>query len=450
MPPKHADSLRARLGGSEYDRSRWSRLCLWDGIGGGGRGGAGVQYHVRLTGYDEVLYINSPYAQTHPSRRFVMGRWAGLNPPAVETCWVLEIGASEGENLIGMAMALPSAEFRGIELAAVPVARGQKTISALGLRNVRLQQMNLLEVNGEARRVRLHCYPRIATSWTPPAVRDKILAIARRHLSAHGIAFVSYNAQPGGHIRNMMREMMLYHIGDEENPVRRLEKARDLLRLIAMGRPESDPLESAVAAHAVDTLERKDSSLFHDDLSDCYEPVYFHEFAKHAAQHQLQYLGEANLRDSLPSNLAADAIEKARAMAAGDRIAEQQYLDFARTRRFRQSLICHAGNVFERGETPRDATRRARLRKRRRECSSIRPEREDDDESPGSGEISAAADGFVAALRIGSKEDAGLALELYRVGMIELHGFSGVARKAGSVRMRASLRGIRRGGAIRT
>jgi hypothetical protein len=70
-----------------------------------------------------------------------MGKLAGLNPPAVETCRVLEIGASEGENLIGMAMVLPSAEFLGIELAEVPVARGQKTIADLALDNVRLRQM---------------------------------------------------------------------------------------------------------------------------------------------------------------------------------------------------------------------------------------------------------------------------------------------------------------------
>jgi hypothetical protein len=33
-----------------------------------------------------------------------MGTLAGLNPPPVENCRVLELGASEGENLIGMAI----------------------------------------------------------------------------------------------------------------------------------------------------------------------------------------------------------------------------------------------------------------------------------------------------------------------------------------------------------
>jgi hypothetical protein len=85
-------------------------------------------------------------------------------------------------------------------------------------------------------------------SWTPPVVRDKILAVARAHLSAQGVAFISYNTLPAGQVRKMMREMMLYHIGGEMDPDARLKKARELLRVMAIGRPEPDALEKAVAA----------------------------------------------------------------------------------------------------------------------------------------------------------------------------------------------------------
>jgi cyclopropane fatty-acyl-phospholipid synthase-like methyltransferase len=158
-----------------------------------------------MSAHDQVPYINSPFAQTHPSRLFVMGRLAGLNPPAVETCRVLEIGANKGENLIGMAMVLPSAEFVGIDLAEVPVTRGQQTIADLGLDNVRLRQMNLLEIDegfGEFDYIIAHG----VYSWTPAEVRDKLLAVVRAHLSAQGVAFVSYNTYPGAHLREMLRE----------------------------------------------------------------------------------------------------------------------------------------------------------------------------------------------------------------------------------------------------
>ncbi len=50
-------------------------------------------------------------------------------------------------------------------------------------------------------------------------------------------------------------------------------------------------------------------------------------------------LGEASGYDT-PRNLKAEAIETVRGMAAGDAIAEQQYLDFLRMRGFRKSLLC--------------------------------------------------------------------------------------------------------------
>jgi hypothetical protein len=112
-------------------------------------------------------------------------------------------------------------------------------------------------------------------SWTPTDVRDKLLSIARAHLSAQGVAFVSYNTYPGGYVRKMLREMMLYHIGDETHPMRKLERARELLQMMAIGRPQPNAHEAAVAARAAELLERTDSALYHDDLSDSYEPVYF-------------------------------------------------------------------------------------------------------------------------------------------------------------------------------
>jgi hypothetical protein len=381
-----------------------------------------------MSAHNQVPYINSPFAQTHPSRLFVMGRLAGLNPPAVETCRVLEIGANRGENLIGMAMILPSAEFVGIDLAEVPVVRGQKTIADLGLGNVRLRQMNVLEIDegfGEFDYIIAHG----VYSWTPADVRDKLLAVAQDHLSAQGVAFVSYNTYPGGYLRKMLREMMLYHIGDEADPVRKLEQAREFLRMMAIVRPQPNAHEAAVAARAAELLERTDSALYHDDLSDSYEPVYFHEFAAHAARHDLKTIGEASLVDPDARNLAPEAVVRIREMAGGDVVAETQYFDFARTRLFRETLLCHAGNTLGEGNA--------------QGCYAATSAREMEDGvfvSSSSIRMKTTHPPLVGYMRrlIGlwpcservAPGDAELGLELFRLGMIDLHGFAGVARRA--------------------
>lgn len=288
--------------------------------------------------YDQLRYNNLPNLETHPNRLSVLAKLAGLEPAPVETCRVLELGTSEAANIIGMAVALPGAEFVGVDLAQEPLARGQRVIDDLGLRNVQLQCKNLLDIDES-----LGTFDYILThgiyGWTPPEVGEKILEIAERCLTPEGVAFISYNTKPAGHIRRLVRDMMLYHAGRFENPVERLARAREFLKILALGRPEPEAFDAAATSYARDLLEHSDSALFHDDLAPVYEPVYFHDFVARAEAHQLQYMGDANGYDA-PRNLRAEAMEAVRTMAAGDRIAELQFFDFLRMRGFRRSLLC--------------------------------------------------------------------------------------------------------------
>ena len=291
-----------------------------------------------VTTYDQLRYNNLPNLETHPGRLWVLAKLAGLKPVPVETCRVLELGTSEAANIIGMAVALPDAEFVGVDLAQEPLARGQRVIDDLALRNVRLLCKNLLEIDES-----LGKFDYILThgiyGWTPPEVSEKILEIAQRCLNPEGVAYVSYNTKPAGHIRRLVRDMMLYHAGRFENPLERLAHAREFLKVLALGRPELETFDAAAAGYARDLLEHSDSALFHDDLAPVYEPTYFHDFVARAGAHELQYMGDASGYDA-PRNLRAEAMEAVRAMAAGDRIAELQYFDFLRMRGFRRSLLC--------------------------------------------------------------------------------------------------------------
>lgn len=55
-------------------------------------------------------------------------------------------------------------------------------------------------------------------------MQDALLAACHRHLSARGIAYVSYNTYPGNHLRQMVREMMLFHLRGVDDPARLLEQ----------------------------------------------------------------------------------------------------------------------------------------------------------------------------------------------------------------------------------
>jgi len=383
--------------------------------------------------YDRVAYPNRPYPNTHPDHLAVVARLRGIDAAPVERARVLELGASEGGNLIPMALTLPRAEFTGIDLAAEPVERGRQVIRNLGLQNVRLLNIDLLDVDasfGKFDYVIAHGL----YAWTPPKVRDKLLAIARENLNPAGVAFVSYNAYPGGHLRMLLREMMLYHAGGFEDPRERLEQARAVMQLVARGRPNADAFDAAVAAEAAEALARDDGSLYHDYLAENYEPAYFHQFIAHADRHGLQYLDEASVRDAANLKLSPEAVAVAAQAAGGDRIVEEQYLDLLRLRRFRQSLLCHAGApVAARLQTERAVGMLA--------ATSAAETAEGEFSHPNSVRIKtnhALTLMFLRRMIAGWPQEerveadtAEMALQLFQNGMIELHTVPGVAVRAG-------------------
>jgi cyclopropane fatty-acyl-phospholipid synthase-like methyltransferase len=149
------------------------------------------------TSYDEVPYESHPFPQTHPDRLATIATLLGLRPPPVQRCRVLELGCAAGGNLIPMALGLPQSSFVGIDLSAVEVAEGQQLIAQLGLKNVQLRHLSILDAGPDLGRFDyILCHG--VYSWVPTAVQDKILDVCKHNLSPHGVAYVSYNTLPVG------------------------------------------------------------------------------------------------------------------------------------------------------------------------------------------------------------------------------------------------------------
>jgi SAM-dependent methyltransferase len=234
-----------------------------------------------------------------------------------------------------MAVAMPGATFVGVDLAAEPVARGAALAAELGLANVHLLQADIAALPED-----LGSFDYIAAhgvySWIPPGPRDALLAAMRRHLAPRGVAYVSYNAYPGSYLRDMARDVLRFHVEHVRDPEQRIAQARALMELIVRaGR------EPALAGYMERLLSRPGWLVFHDELADVNTPVYFHEFARHAARHGLQFLAESHLADSRLQGLPDDVARGLEAALPDDVLVREQYIDFVANRMFRQTLLCH-------------------------------------------------------------------------------------------------------------
>jgi methyltransferase-like protein len=292
------------------------------------------------TAYDEVLYPDLPLGQTHPDRLATIATLFGMEPAPLARCRVLEIGCGAGANLIPMAFQYPNGEFLGIDAAEVVIRAGNREIEALGLTNIRLEHCDIMDAAppGSFDYVIAHGF----YSWVPQAVRERLMAMVQTGMAPHGVAYISYNALPGGRLRQMFRDMMLFHLDGAEDLELRVRGAREMLRWFVASQP-AEGENGLVRTQVESVTERPPQCLYHDELGEIYYPVYFRDFVAHAARYGLQFLSEANYHDMQPGKLPPAVVAQVERASAGDRIRRDQYFDFLKCRMFRQTLLCHAG-----------------------------------------------------------------------------------------------------------
>lgn len=305
--------------------------------------------------YDEVLYPGYVLPHTHPDGLATQARLFGLEPAPVERCRVLELACGDGSNLISMAFGLPASQFLGIDRAGRPIAKGQALLEALGLTNIALRQLDLLDLPGD--------FPQFdyiiahgLYAWASAEVQEKLLAILETHLAPQGVAYVSYNTYPGGHLRTMLREMMLFHIRDLDEPKARVSQAMALLNLLAEAQPKPDAYGLFVKEELKRLAERQAPFVFHDELSEVYAPLYFYHFIEQAARHGLQYLAEAQLASMSGGEFSPQARHILDQLSS-DPVLREQYLDFLKCRSYRQTLLCRQQLSLDRALKPEHMTR---------------------------------------------------------------------------------------------
>ncbi len=299
------------------------------------------------TVYDEFPYPGAAFAQTHPNRLATIATLFGMTPAPVENCRVLELGCGEGGNLVPMAFCLPNAHFTGVDLAGSAIARAQALINHLGLTNICVEHRDLMDLGPD-----LGDYDYVIAhglySWVPPPVREKLLEICRSHLAPNGVAYVSYNAYPGGHMRDAIREMMRFHTRNIESPPEQVRHSRELIEFLIQAHPEEHPYGVFLRSELQSILERNPAFIIHDELEEHNHRFYFHEFVADASRHALQYLSEARLSGMNGGDFPPEVRDRIRALGQGDDLACEQYFDFLKLNTFRQTLLCHAELRLER------------------------------------------------------------------------------------------------------
>jgi len=290
--------------------------------------------------YDSVAYPGLVHPQTHPAQLAPKARLFGLHPAPPENCRVLELGCGDGTNLVAMAMAHPNSSYVGMDLSGAAIARGRALVAESGVTSVRLLEGSLTAIDASWEKFD-YILAHGVYSWVPAEVRDAVLRVAGALLTPDGVAFVSYLALPGAHLREMIRSITRFHTSATPDPEQKAHNAISVIGFLGRASKENS-LYHKILQNEFESLRHRDhGNLFHDELSDISAPLFFRDFCAEADRFGLQFLTDAEYIESPAFALTEEAIEMLKPLKA-NRLLYEQYLDFVHGRRFRQTLLCRA------------------------------------------------------------------------------------------------------------
>lgn len=288
--------------------------------------------------FNLIPYDSHAYPQSSPERLFALATLFGLTPPPVETAAILELGCASGGNLIPIAARHPGARLHGVDLASRHVADARRRIEALGLKNITVAQGDVTTLDLPERA--FDCIIAHGLySWVPPATRAAILSIAGRCLRPDGVAYISYNVFPGWQMRSIIRDLMLFHAGEQGPPAQRIARARWVIDNVAKMASAESSYGTLLRHEAAQLSKTKDSYILGEFLVSENAPCYFRDFIAAAEAHGLAYLCESDVETCVPDTFGPEFANLVRTMSANHLVPLEQYIDFFAGRTFRQTLL---------------------------------------------------------------------------------------------------------------
>ena len=294
--------------------------------------------------YSELLYKSNPFNYTIPALLEAHGRLYGLTPKDSRKAKVLELGSSFGGNIITQALYNPEAEFVGIDLTAEQVKKGNEVIKKIGLKNIKLIEKNILDINedfGKFDYIIVHG----VFSWVPDIVKEKIIKICNENLTEEGIAYISYNTYPGWKEADKIREMMLYanKYFPEVSQGDKNQRGKAFISIVA----EQMKIYEDISKKKGDFIKQieevvgmQDYYVAHEYCEDLNNPLYLNEFVDLIKKGNLEYISDVALRLSIISTYNKDTVDKLQQLSQGDHVIKEQCLDYILDTKFRRSLVC--------------------------------------------------------------------------------------------------------------
>lgn len=251
----------------------------------------------------------------------------------------LELGCGPGASLIANAAACPHAEFHGCDLSAAHVKAARGEARARGLGNLSLHQASFADlldadIGGFDFVVAHGVY-----SWVDARARADVRRLLATRLNPGGLAYLSYNCQPGwaaeAPLRRLLVELASAAPGSGGERAGQGAAVLDSLAGAGLRYFRDTPAAGAAAAWAA---RQPPAYLAHEFLNRAWEVFYSVDVQAEMARIGLRYEASATLVDNYDP-LLVNAGQAAAVAALPTETARRLAMDFAINRRFRRDVF---------------------------------------------------------------------------------------------------------------
>lgn len=272
----------------------------------------------------------------------------GLATAPLAQARVLIVGCRGAEGLLPFALAYPEAAIVGVDASEELIQRGQQSVRQLNLENVQLQCRSYGALDEELGEFDYVIVSGLY-SYLDTETAQAVLEFCSRRLSPLGLLYVDYHIYPGAKVQEILRDAVMLHAHAAESEAEVVASAKAALTLFKDGLASVNPMGVALSA-TLQQFEAQFSATGPTATPNLLaaSACYFIEFAGRAAQAELAYAGDSQELSELALSFGQGVSLTNSLLTIGQpSTVRQQYLDFATSRGFRQSLWVSASRGAE-------------------------------------------------------------------------------------------------------
>lgn len=250
-----------------------------------------------------------------------------------------ELGCGRGLSSNILAATHPEAEFLAVDFDAAHIAEASALADAAGLANMRFREASFEAFAAEDGPAFDFMVLHGVYSWVSPANRVNLMRLIERRLKPGGIAYVSYNAQPGWSHLEPLRRLLWELVEHGQGGM--LERVRAALATCCQMRDAGAGYfaRNPEAGRELDLMQaRGPGYIVHEHLNRHWQPQYHADMVSVLAGAGCHFGASADLTDHLDA-LDLDANDIARLRAITDPVHARTLKDFMVDRRFRRDIF---------------------------------------------------------------------------------------------------------------